>query len=347
MSNRQQALVICPGRGTYNAPELGYLKRFHSDKRALLDRIDAYRQQQGQPLLSALDGMERYNLKEHSRGDNASALIWACAYADFLSIDRECFDICAVTGNSMGWYIALGCAGALAPDNALQLINTMGTLMHRNGSGGQLIYPLVDRDWQPIPGRAEWLDRLTAAINAEPGCELALSINLGGLRVFGGNRAALKRLMEQLPPEQERYPMQLYNHAAFHTALQQPVAAEGRRALPAALLEQPQLPLVDGRGAIWNPESSNTAALWEYTLGHQVVAPYDFSRAVQVAVKEFAPDKIIILGPGTTLGGAVAQALIQIGWRGWQSKSDFIKAQKADPYLISLGMEHQRRLAVA
>lgn len=346
MSNKQQALVICPGRGTYNAAELGYLKRHHADKAELIRAIDTYRAAKGQPLISALDGEERYNLKEHSRGDNASALIWACAYADFLSIDRERFDICAVTGNSMGWYIALGCAGALAPDNALRVINSMGTLMHQNLIGGQLIYPLVDADWQPIPGRAEWLDQLSAEINAEPGCTLALSINLGGLRVFGGNKAALKRLMEQLPAEQERYPMQLYNHAAFHTDLQQPVAVEGRGALPSTLFEQPQLPLIDGRGAVWQPQASDTAALWDYTLDHQVVAPYDFSRAVQVAVKEYAPDKIIILGPGTTLGGAVAQALIQIGWNGWRSKADFIEAQQSDPYLISLGMEAQRALAI-
>ncbi len=346
MSHKQKALVICPGRGTYNASELGYLHRYHGDKPALLQAIDGYRAEQGQPLISQLDAAERYHLKEHSRGDNASALIWACAYADFLSIDQERFELCAVTGNSMGWYIALGCAGALTPNNALRMINTMGSLMHRNLIGGQLLYPLVNADWQAIPGRAEWLDQLTVEINDEPGCTLALSINLGGLRVFGGNAAALKRLLDRLPPEQERYPMQLFNHAAFHTELQQPVAAEGRQALPATLFEQPQLPLIDGRGAVWQPMASDTAALWHYTLDHQVVKPYDFTRAVQVAIKEYAPDKILILGPGTTLGGAVAQALIQIGWNGWRNKADFIEAQQRDPFIISLGMEAQRSLAI-
>jgi len=344
MRTKQQALVICPGRGTYNATELGYLQRYHADKTALLDAIDAYRAAQGQPSIRELDGAARYDLKQHSRGDNAAALIWACAYADFLSIDRERFEIAAVTGNSMGWYIALGCAGALSPEHALQVINCMGTLMHQHGIGGQLIYPLVDADWQPIPGRAAWLDQLTATINAEPGCTLALSINLGGIRVFGGNAAALKRLSEALPAEQQRYPMALHNHAAFHTDLQAPVAAQGRAALPAGLFEQPGLPLIDGRGGVWTPGASDSAALWDYTLDQQVVAPYDFSRALQVAVKEYAPDKIILLGPGTTLGGAVAQALIQIGWNGWRSKADFMAAQQQEPYLISLGMDGQRAL---
>jgi [acyl-carrier-protein] S-malonyltransferase len=40
-------------------------------------------------------------------GDNASLLIYACALADFAAIDRDRFEVVAVTGNSMGWYLAL------------------------------------------------------------------------------------------------------------------------------------------------------------------------------------------------------------------------------------------------
>ncbi|GIU10656.1 hypothetical protein TUM4641_27700 [Shewanella morhuae] len=58
--------------------------------------------------------------------------------------------------------------------------------------------------------------------------------------------------------------------------------------------------------------STDTAKLREYTLGEQVVKPYDFSKAIVVAMKEFAPDRVIVLGPGNTLGGPVAQSLIAI-----------------------------------
>ena len=71
---------------------------------------------------------------------------------------------------------------------------------------------------------------------------------------------------------------------------------------------------------------------------------YDFTRAVQVGVKEFAPDRVIILGPGATLGGAVAQSLIGINWQGWASKEDFATRQKTDPYILAMGMEDQRKL---
>ncbi len=345
MPHKQKALVICPGRGSYNAPELGYFHRHHQDKQRLLEKIDHWRTALDQETIDALDSRQRYSLAEHSRGDNASALIWACAYADYLAIDREQFDICAITGNSMGWYIALGCAGALTEANAFRVINRMGTLMQQTLIGGQLIYPEVDDNWQLIPGRREYLDTLTTQIDAETGCRLHLSIRLGGLRVFGGNEAALKRLQHELTPEQGRYPMRLHNHAAFHTPLLGEIAAQGRRQLSADLFQPPQRPLIDGRGAQWSPYSTDPEALRHYTLDHQVCQPYDFSRAVQVAVQEQAPDRIILLGPGATLGGAIAQSLIEIGWRGWHSKHDFVDAQHSKPYLLAMGIASQRPLA--
>ena len=73
---RKTAVVICPGRGTYNASELGYLQR-HFPDRALLSRFDAIRTAEGQDSLTALDGADRFLASRHTRGDNASALIYA------------------------------------------------------------------------------------------------------------------------------------------------------------------------------------------------------------------------------------------------------------------------------
>ena len=90
------------------------------------------------------------------------------------------------------------------------------------------------------------------------------SINLGGMLVFGGTDAALKTLEEKLPPE-GRFPMRLQNHAAFHTPLQNEIAAKARAMLPPSLFHAPQVPMVDGRGAIWTPEQEKPAAgakLW-------------------------------------------------------------------------------------
>ena len=341
MTARKTAVVVCPGRGTYNATELGYLGRHFPDA-GLLARFDAIRRAEGQDSLAALDGADRFALSRHSRGDNASALIFAATYGDFLSIDRDRIDIVAVTGNSMGWYSALACGGAVSPENGFRIANTMGTLMQEAMIGGQLVHPWLDEDWRPDPARKAALLALVADIAARPGHSLFLSINLGGMLVLAGNEAGLKAFETTVPPEQGRFPMRLGNHAAFHTPMQEPVAAKGRAALPPALFGQPKLPLIDGRGAIWWPGATDPDALRAYTLGHQVVEPYDFTRALAVAAREFAPDLFIVTGPGTTLGGAVAQGLILADWRGIGDRAAFRAAQAERELLISMGMPEQR-----
>lgn len=335
------AVVICPGRGTYNKEELGYLSRHFPDAE-LLNAMDAERGKQGQETLSDLDGADRFSLSKHSRGDNASGLIYAATLGDFQSIDRSRIDVVAVTGNSMGWYSALACGGALSALDGFKVTNTMGSLMQAALIGGQLIYPWVDEDWTANPARRAALEALIADINALADHVLSLSIDLGGFLVLAGNEAGLARFENMVDPAQGRFPLRLGNHAAFHSALQQPVAEQGRAALSSAAFGQPELPLIDGRGHVWWPGATDTQALYDYTLGHQVVEPYDFTRAVTVAAREFAPDLFIITGPGNTLGGAVAQSLILSNWRGMTGKPSFKSQQDASAFLISMGLDTQR-----
>jgi acyl transferase domain-containing protein len=333
------AVVICPGRGTYTKTELGYLKRHFAD-RALLTAFDRTRAALGQETLSDLDGAASYSVAKHTRGDNASALIYAATLGDFRAI--EGVRVVAVTGNSMGWYSALACGGALTAEAGFEVVNTMGTLMQEALIGGQMVHPCVGEDWVPDAARKAGLLAKVAGIDARPDHILGLSIDLGGMLVLAGNDAGLKAFEGEVPPEQGRFPMRLANHAAFHTALQAPVAERGRARLSPTLFSQPKLPMIDGRGAIWWPGATDTHALWDYTLGHQVTETYDFTKAIRIAAREFAPDLFIITGPGTTLGGAVAQSLILGRWRGMESKSDFQTRQHSAPLLVSMGMDDQR-----
>lgn len=345
-SKKSRALVICPGRGTYNKEELGYFQRFHADKSNLLDVIDQQRQSLGQPTIKSLDHASSYSMKQHTAGENASSLIYACARGDFLDINQDRFDIVAVTGNSMGWYITCALANALNHENGSQLINTMGSMMTDGLIGGQLIYPIIDEDWHIQAKQQQLVLDAIAQVNQEPECRAFESIRLGGYAVIGGNEKALKRLKQLLPEIDARYPMQLFNHAAFHTPLLDGIVTRAQKALPASLFTAPSLPMVDGEGHIWQPYSTDVHALHNYTLGTQVNCVYDFTQAISVGIKEFAPDKLIILGPGATLGGAVAQILIKHQWFGLKSKSDFIARQKSDPVIISMGMEGQRNWAI-
>ncbi|NMW30567.1 ACP S-malonyltransferase [Altererythrobacter sp. RZ02] len=338
---RKTAVVICPGRGTYNKTELGYLKEHFPDP-ALLAEFDCQRASNGQETLSDLDNAERFSLAKHTRGDNASGLIFAATLGDFLSIDDTGIEVVAVTGNSMGWYSALACAGATSPLNGFKVANTMGTLMQETLIGGQLVYPFMGDHWQPDLAKRDALLGLVTQIDTRADHILLPSIHLGGMLVLAGNEAGLSAFESAVEPVDGRFPMRLGNHAAFHTHMQRPVADKGARALDSGLFRQPDLPLIDGRGSIWWPHATNIHALHDYTLGHQVTEAYDFSRAVEVAAREFAPDMFIVTGPGTTLGGAVAQSLILADWRGMNSKAAFKAEQTSTQLLVAMGMAQQR-----
>ena len=334
---KKTAVLICPGRGTYNAPELGYLARHHAGK---LDEFDAERTLLGQETISALDGAAKFSARVHTRGDNASPLIYAASLFDAKSLPDD-IDIIAVTGNSMGWYTALAVGGAVTSMAGFQIVNTMGRLMQEQLIGGQVLYPFVDENWQAVAGKQAELLALVAQIDRRTAHQLAVSIDLGGMLVVAGNEAGLQAF-EAAVPAYDRYPMRLPNHAAFHTELQAPVAKLGRDVLGQDLFGTPDIPLIDGRGAIWWPGATDSTALRDYTLGAQVVETYNFTKAIQVAAREFSPDMFIVAGPGSTLGGAIAQSLIEIDWEGISDKATFQSRQSDNPVLIAMGRDDQR-----
>ena len=342
---RKTAVVICPGRGTYTKTELGYLKDRRVHAPDLIAGIDGALAALGEPTVTALDGAAVFSLRTHTPGEFASTLIYACSAADFHAIDRDHIDIVAITGNSMGWYTALALGKALDEAAAFTVIHQMGSMMKAGIIGGQLIYPVVGPDWRLDAQRAALVERVLDQVNQRPGCEAYLSIRFGGYIILGANAAALALLMQLLPAVDDgKYPFVLVNHAAFHTPMLRQISERGLSLLGPELFQAPQIPLIDGRGVIWQPYSTDPDELRAYTLGPQVCEPYDFSKAVEVALKEFAPDLLILLGPGATSGGAIGQILIQQQWLGLTSKDAFTKRQEQDPMLLAMGRADQARL---
>lgn len=330
---KENILVVCPGRGTYNAPELGYLAQHHAGSEWLA-RFDAMRGEAGKETLSALDGAAKFT-PAHLRGDNAAPLIHACAYLDFLKIDRERFEIVAVTGNSMGWYTALACAGAVSPEHGFAIADGMGINSQRHEPGGQSVLVLAGEDWTVDPA-------LLAAVEAAMVRHGVLpSIRLGGMMVVAGPVAALDAFEKDLPPL-SRPPMRLAGHGPFHTPLMQQSSDAAKAQFPADWFGQPQVPLIDGRGKVWRRFESTAEGLWDYTFAHQILQPYDFTAAMTVGIREFAPDRIVLLGPGETLGGAIGQVLIALKWLDIASRNMFTARQGEDPFLIGMGRPSQR-----
>ncbi len=338
---KQKALVICPGRGTYNAAELGYLAKHHGYDNPMIAQLDAMRRDANQPLISDIDAAEKFLPSLHLPGDNASLLIYACAMADFAAIDRDRYDVVAVTGNSMGWYLALACADVLSFDAGARLVNTMGGIMHAHGMGGQIVWPITDVDWRVDVDRVAVADAILAEASIRSDLAVYVSIALGGMLVFAGDDAGLKWLMEKLPKD-DRFPMRLNYHAAFHSPILDHIVPLAKAANPVADFERGTIPLIDGTGRIWTDNAFNLADIYDYTLGEQLNRCYDFSKSVHVAATEFAPDVIIVLGPGTTLGAPTAQALIANNWRALSSKTGFVERQAVEPVMLSMGIDAQR-----
>ena len=322
--------IVCPGRGSYTEASLGSLDpddAFVREAEALRAGFDL------EPLL-ALDGAARFEPARHLRPANVSPLIYLVTWLDAQRAASERGRVVGVLGNSMGWYSALAVAGALSFADGFRLVQEMSLLQEDGEPGGQVLYPLVDGDWQPDPqakaqvARARTLEGVHA------------SIHLGGFTVLAGSNAAVSTLLRELPKitlGKVTYPFRLAQHGPYHTPLASSVAARARQALGDLTIRRPASALIDGRGRRHGPQTASVTALRDYTLGAQIDTPYDFTSSVRTALRELAPDRLVLPGPGNTLGGICGQVLLQEGWRGLRTRADFDRVQASDePILDSM-----------
>ena len=165
--------------------------------------------------------------------------------------------------------------------------------------GGQLIYPRLDGDWQPM---AEWAAALDAV--GEDGGEVFPSVDLGAYVVLAGTRrgsiawwGAWRRW--SWASGSSRSASRSTGRTTRRSGAVAASAAERLTDLP---WRAPQLTLIDGRGARLTPWSTDPAELattpWASTGG-----PFRFALSVRVALREDAPDVLVLPGPGNSLGG--------------------------------------------
>lgn len=338
----KRALIVAPGRGSYDRSGLGQL---HNRAPDLLAACDAHRAANGRKTITELDSAAAYRSSIHVAGENASLLTFACSMADLHDLNREAFEVVGVVGNSMGFYTALAASGALSLADAITLVDTMGAYQTRNVIGGQILYPICDADWSTSPVRRKAVDDALAAVVAA-GHVAEWSIELGGYAVLGADKPGLKMLLDLLPPDERgarTFPIQLPLHSGFHTSLMNATSERAFGELSHLGFRAPEVPLFDGRGVAFRPRWADPAELLSYTLGHQVVAPFDFTRGVKTALEYTGADVVIALGPGNALGGPLARILVESHWRGLSDKASFITMQGSDaPVLLSFGVSEQR-----
>ena len=148
-----------PGRGTYNAGELGYLDRFHGADAAFLRRGRRLSRRPGPADLCA-----RSTVPTATRPRSAPPRRQRLG-VDLRLLPTLTSSPSTATRSTWSPSPATPWAGTrpwpapgrLHPQPALALVNTMGRYMHEASIGGQAIWTLVDEDWRTIPGQRQAL----------------------------------------------------------------------------------------------------------------------------------------------------------------------------------------------
>lgn len=324
------AVLLCPGRGSYASPELGFLSRTlrPGPTAEALAMADTERTTAGEPTISELDGAARFRPSLHGQGINAAELIYLSTMAHVEHL-RARYEVAAVAGNSLGWYTTLAAAGILSVADGWRLVRKMAQLQ-QEVAGGQILTTTVDDQWRIDPrARAEVEAALAATVALGHDHYAAASIHLGGHEVLAGTEAAVRQLLLTLPRRQvgkREFPFRLAGHGPFHTALCHGVAERAAVELRALTWNAPDVFVIDGLGKVRSPWSTGPEALLHYTATTQVTETFDFSASVRTALREFNPEVLLCPGPGESLRAPVGHVVIAEGYRGIEDREQLFEA---------------------
>ena len=186
----------------------------------------------------------------------------------------------AMTGHSLGEYVAACLAGVMSLDDALLLVAARGRLMQTVPTGAMVAVSLPEADVQQLLGE-----------------ELSLAaVNGPGLCIVSGPTATIERLEAQLSVDHINY-RRLHTSHAFHSAMMDSIldtfAAQVRR----ISLQPPQIPYLSNLTGTWITPAEATDPLYWVNHLRQTVR---FSQGVRELLKE--PTRILLeIGPGQSL----------------------------------------------
>ena len=248
---------------------------------------------------------------------------------------REAHEIVAVLGNGAGWYAALAYAGVLSEEAAVRISRVLVAMSAAGPAASRVIYPLTDAAWRPD---ARLRSDLEAAIAAGDG-EVRLSVDLGGYAMVDGSPAGIETLIAALPAVRaadRHYPLRLPPRAAVPAPLAAGLDDRLRDEVAEIDWQMPSITVIDGRGVRHTPWSADPAALRDYTLGARRTETDDVASAVRVALREQAPDAIVVAGRAGILGAVCGQLVVAEGYHAVRSRRSFVEMQRRRPIVLSM-----------
>jgi [acyl-carrier-protein] S-malonyltransferase len=221
-----------------------------------------------------------------------------------------------VAGHSVGEYTALAASGALGIADTLRLVRERGRLMHEEGircpSGMAAVLGLDAESLQQICTLATNRARADLGIasssssqvasTTQPGamCVVIANDNAPGQIVISGATAALDRAMELARAAGAKRVVPLSVSGAFHSPVMAPAAEGLARAVEAAPVRDPAVPLIANRNAL--PITS--AGDLRLELAEQIESPVEWTRSVEYLVGEVVK-AFVEIGAGQVLSGLI------------------------------------------
>ncbi len=198
-----------------------------------------------------------------------------------------------VAGHSLGEYSALVAAGALELGDALRLVRARGEAMQKAvpvGEGAMAaVLGLSVEDTVDLAGEA--------AAGTGGVCQLA-NLNAPGQIVIAGSSEAVERAIELASDRGARRAITLPVSAPFHCALMAPARQAMEPLIRAALMANPQVPVVCNVDA----EPVTSAAAARCALIRQIDGAVRWVESVTVMAAD-GVGRLIEFGPGKVLSG--------------------------------------------
>ncbi len=192
-----------------------------------------------------------------------------------------------MAGHSMGEYTALVAAGALDFADGLRLVQERGRLM-------QLAAEQQPGSMAALLGLDE---ASVSAICDDTGAELG-NVNAPGQIVIGGTPDAVDAAMALALERGAQRGVKLRVSGGFHTSLMRPAVEGMARAVAAAPMRDPNMPIVANTTGL----PIATAKALRDELVQQLVKPVQWVRTMAY-LSEHGVDSVIEFGPGRVLTG--------------------------------------------
>jgi [acyl-carrier-protein] S-malonyltransferase len=248
---------------------------------------------------------------------------------------REDHQVVAVLGSGIGWYAALAFAGVLSLADAHGFVRELAAVsVEHDSATGHLVFPLTDAAWRPDGHLHAALDQVMATMDGDT----HESIDLGSYALLTGTAAGIGRLTAMLPAVSvgnQRYPLRLPQRPPLHTPLASPLIDPLHKRVAGMDWRTPQLTLIDGRGVRRTPWSTDLDALRADSFDG-LLETSRFATAVRVALREYAPDVLVVPGKGGILATVCGQLIVAEGYQGIRSRRAFLDVQRRRPIVLSM-----------